>query len=112
MSKTDRVIELLKTMILNEESMDPLIDTMIKQTEAFGKHPKKSTKEVLKPVFTSEHFLMPFAEKYKDLYTDEEINMLLQVYKSEAMLKMLESSKLILNDLYPEMQKKVESMCI
>jgi hypothetical protein len=88
-----------------------MINAFIKQTAILKKiEIDEKKKNQLKSLFISDHFLEQFTEPFKKLFSDKEICSLIEIYQSNAMKKILEHSKDLLNPLYNEMKKQTEKI--
>ncbi|MGL5263588.1 MAG: hypothetical protein ACRDAI_03295 [Candidatus Rhabdochlamydia sp.] len=91
--------------------MKVFIDTTVKQLAISGKDiSDENTKEKIKTIFLSDSFVKPFAEKLKTFFTDEETDLLLEMYQSDLMAKLMKHSEEIFSTLHAEMIKQVESI--
>lgn len=105
------VKELIVTVCFSQPGLDTLIETFAKQRTIFGKSSlEENSKEKLCTQFTSDAFLKPFIEKYKEKFSEVEMIILLEIYQTNAMRKFLEIGKELMEPMYFAMQKHVEEI--
>ncbi|MGL4540036.1 MAG: hypothetical protein ACRCU0_03575 [Candidatus Rhabdochlamydia sp.] len=110
-TNSNNAIELIKAIYFHPKALKAFIDTTVKQLAISGKDiSDENTKEKIKTVFLSNNFLKPFAEKFKTFFTDEETDLLLEIYQSDLMTKLLKHSEEVFSTLHAEMIKQVENI--
>lgn len=110
-TNSNNAIELIKAIYFNPKALKVFIDTTVKQLAISGKNiSDENTKEKMAFIFLSNNFLKPFAEKFKAFFTDEETDLLLEIYQSDLMAKLLKHSEEVFGTLHAEMTKQVENI--
>ena len=137
-TNSTNAIELIKAIYFNPKALKVFIDTTVKQLAISGKDISDENtkffacerdilrmqlamaqtlqarnKDILASATKSDlsnNFLKPFAEKFKAFFTDEETDLLLEIYQSDLMAKLLKHSEEVFGTLHAEMTKQVENI--
>lgn len=107
----NKAVELIKIIYFYPKALEIFIDTKVKQLSIFGKNiSDKWPKDATRATLISDSFLKPFAEKMEAVFTEEEIDSLLEIYQSKVMQKFLTHSEDFFAPLYEESGKLIENM--
>ena len=105
------VIAVIKAIVLHPKALDALINASIKQEAILNKRElDASANDQLRSIYTSDSFLKGFVGPFKEVFSDEEIFGLLEIYQSTMMKKLLERSNDLFNPLYYAMSEKVKEI--
>lgn len=109
----NKAIELIKAMYFHPKALKVFIDTKVKQLAIFGKDiPDEWPRDATESVLTSDSFLKPFAENVETVFTEEEIDSLLEIYQSKLMEKLLNHSEDLFAPLYKKAGEEIETMIL
>lgn len=106
-TKMQDIIELIRLAILQEEQLDIMLTPIAQQAITFAKN-DMDTKQVVadaKKKILSEAYLKKFAEPFDKIFTYDEIQVLLNFYKADAVKKFFKTGTETFLPIYAGMQE-------
>jgi hypothetical protein len=106
-----KAIEFTKLFILSPKALDVTIDTFSKQSTLMGENAlDEQQKAHLRQLFTSDDFLRTFSTKVQEIFSEDELTHLIQIYKLDVMKKIHQHGAELTGPVYIAMKKQVDEI--